>query len=36
MHPVATRIPWVNRQMVATLAGSKTGPFRDLPPGELP
>jgi 2-polyprenyl-6-methoxyphenol hydroxylase-like FAD-dependent oxidoreductase len=36
MHPVARRVPWVNRQMVATLAGSKTGPFRELPRGELP
>ena len=36
MHPVAARIPWVGRQMVETLAGSKTGPFRELAPGELP
>lgn len=36
MHPVAARIGWVNRQMVGTLAGSKLGPFRDLPAGELP
>ena len=35
LHPTA-RIPWVGRQMVATLGGSKTGPFGELPPGELP
>ena len=35
LHPAA-RIPWVGRQMVATLGGSKTGPFGELPPGELP
>jgi 2-polyprenyl-6-methoxyphenol hydroxylase-like FAD-dependent oxidoreductase len=35
MHPAA-RLPWIGRQMVSTLAGSKIGPFRDLPPGELP
>lgn len=35
MHPAA-RLPWVGRQMVATLAGAKVGPFRDLPAGEVP
>ena len=32
----AARIPWVGRQMVATLAGAKTGPFGTLPADALP
>jgi 2-polyprenyl-6-methoxyphenol hydroxylase-like FAD-dependent oxidoreductase len=32
----AGRIPWLGHQMIATLAGAKTGPFSTLGPAELP
>jgi 2-polyprenyl-6-methoxyphenol hydroxylase-like FAD-dependent oxidoreductase len=33
MFPLVRQVPWVRRQMTATMAGGKTGVFWELPPG---